>query len=182
MTGLLEGHLHAMAFEFLGGRVHCGKPWDERGIAFALRDCPDHTGNGAGAVLENILSTGNPLGTHGNSGWPNFRGWPRPESLTHEKAYYKWMERAWRGGLRLMVNLHVDNEVLCQVYPLKKNGCNEMDTVRLQIRRLRELQSYIDRKSGGPGKGWLRIVRDPFEARRVINTGKMAVVQGIEVS
>ncbi len=182
VTGLLEGHLHAMAFEFLGGRVRCGKPWDERGIAVALRDCPDHAGNGAGAVLENILSTGSPLGTHDNSGWPNFRGWPRPESLTHEQVYYRWLERSWRGGLRLMVNLLVDNQQLCEVYPLKKNSCNEMNSVRLQLRRIRELQSYIDRKSGGPGKGWLKIVKDPFEARKVINQGKLAVVLGIEVS
>ncbi len=182
VTGLLEGHLHAMAFEFLGGRVRCGKPWDERGIAVALKDCPDHAGNGAGAVLENILSTGSPLGTHDNSGWPNFKGWPRPESLTHEQVYYRWLERSWRGGLRLMVNLLVDNQQLCEVYPLKKNSCNEMDSVRLQLRRIRELQSYIDRKSGGPGKGWLKIVKDPFEARKVINDGNLAVVLGIEVS
>ncbi len=182
VTGLLEGHLHAMAFEFLGGGVHCGKPWDEGGITQALKDCPDHAGNGAGAVLENVLSTGSPLGTHSTDGWPSFRGWPRHDSLTHEMTYYKWMERAWIGGLRLMVNLHVDNEVLCQVYPIKKHGCNEMDTVRREIADLRALQSYIDRKSGGPGRGWFRIVKDPFEARRVINSGKMAVVQGIEVS
>jgi microsomal dipeptidase-like Zn-dependent dipeptidase len=182
VTGLLEGHLHAMAFEFLGGRVRCGRPWDEGGIAKALVDCPDHAGNGAGAVLENQLSTKFPLGTHDNTGWPHFRGWPRHDSLTHEQVYYRWLERSWRGGLRLMVNLLVDNEILCQAYPLKKNSCNEMESVRLQIRRIAELQRYIDRKSGGPGKGWLRVVKDPFEARKVINEGKLAVVLGIEVS
>src|SRR5215212_6466545 len=81
-----------------------------------------------------------------------------------------------------MVNLLVDNEVLCTAYPLKQNSCNEMDGVRLQARRLRELENYIDAQNGGPGKGWFRIVDDPFEARRVINDGKLAVVQGIEVS
>jgi hypothetical protein len=182
VTGLLEGHLHAMAFEFLGGAVHCGRPWSEGGITQALKDCPDHTGNGAGAVLENVLSTGSPLGTHSTDGWPSFKGWPRHESLTHEMTYYKWLERSWRGGLRLMVNLHVDNQQLCEVYPLKKHGCNEMQTVQREMNDLRELQAYIDRKSGGPGKGFFRIVRDPFEARKIINSGKLAVVQGIEVS
>jgi hypothetical protein len=57
-----------------------------------------------------------------------------------------------------------------------------MDGVRLQARRLRELQDYIDAQNGGPGKGWFRIVSDPFQARRVINAGKLAVVPGIEVS
>ena len=44
------------------------------------------------------------------------------------------------------------------------------------------LERYVDAQSGGPGKGWFRIVKDPFEARRVINQGKLAVVQGIEIS
>jgi hypothetical protein len=80
------------------------------------------------------------------------------------------------------VNLLVDNAVLCEVYPLKKNSCNEMDGVRLQARRIHELQDYIDAQNGGPGKGWFRIVDSPYEARRVINQGKLAVILGIEVS
>ncbi len=50
------------------------------------------------------------------------------------------------------------------------------------MRRTCSRTLYVDRKSGGPGKGWLRVVRDPFEARKVINRGKLAVVMGIEVS
>src|SRR3712207_8778688 len=33
-----------------------------------------------------------------------------------------------------------------------------------------------------PGKGFFQIVTDPFEARRVINQGRMAVVLEIEIS
>jgi hypothetical protein len=57
-----------------------------------------------------------------------------------------------------------------------------MASVRLQAQRSRELERYIDAQSGGPGKGWFRIVDDPFEARRVANEGKLAVVLGIEIS
>ena len=40
-----------MAFEFLGGSVHCGRPWHRYGVAYALVDCPDHDiANGNGAV------------------------------------------------------------------------------------------------------------------------------------
>ena len=56
--------MHMMAFEFLGGRVHCGRPWHPYGVAYALVDCPDHEPGGAGAVVENTLSYGNPVGTH----------------------------------------------------------------------------------------------------------------------
>jgi hypothetical protein len=182
VRGLLDAHMHMMAFEFLGGRVHCGRPWHPYGVASALVDCPDHEPMGAGAIGENVLSYGNPVGTHDTRGWPTLKDWPHHASLTHEQTYYRWLERSYRAGLRLMVNLLVDNEVLCTLYPYKKNSCNEMDGVRLQARRLRELQDYIDAQHGGPGKGWFRIVTDPFEARRQINAGKLAVVMGIEVS
>jgi hypothetical protein len=57
-----------------------------------------------------------------------------------------------------------------------------MKSVRLQADDMRKLERYIDAQYGGPGRGWYRIVTDPFEARTVINEGKMAVVMGIETS
>ena len=57
-----------------------------------------------------------------------------------------------------------------------------MDSVRLQAKRIRQLEDYIDAQAGGPGKGFFRIVTNPFEAREVINDGKLAVVLGIENS
>ena len=184
VRGYADAHTHGMAYEFLGGGAHCGKPWDRFGAPAALVDCEDHqTGTNA---LEAALS-GQP--THDPVGWPTFADWPAPDSLTHEGTYYKWMERSWRGGQRLFVNLLVENNQLCQLYPfgpdgtpVSKNSCDDMDSVRLQAQRMYELQDYVDAQWGGPGKGWYRIVRNPWQARRVINDGKMAIVMGIETS
>ena len=174
--------MHGMAFEFLGGRAHCGRPWHPYGAPYALRDCLDHeASDGCGAVLENVLYK-DPSRCHDPVGWPTFRDWPHHKSLTHEQSYYKWIERAWRGGLRVYVNLMVENRVLCEAYPLKQNNCDEMVSVDKQIQDIYEMQDYIDAQSGGPGKGWFRIVDDPFEAREVANQGKLAVVLGMEVS
>ncbi|MDX6640815.1 MAG: hypothetical protein QOF12_1826 [Solirubrobacteraceae bacterium] len=180
--GLLESHLHWMAFEFAGGDAHCGRPWSPYGVAYAMVDCPDHKPGGAGLLFENILSGRSPTATHDTVGWPTFKDWPNATSLTHEGTYFRWVERAWRGGLRLMVNLFVDSASLCQLWPEKAHNCNEMDTVRLEVKRLRQLQNYVDAQFGGPGRGWLRIVRSPQQARRVINQGKLAVVMGVEIS
>lgn len=180
VRGYADAHTHHMAYEFLGGEVHCGRPWHSYGVEHALQDCEDHTATGGkGAVLEAFLS-GRP--THDPVGWPTFRDWPAPDSLTHEGTYYRWMERAWRGGLRLFVNLLVENNQLCQLYPLKRNSCDDMDSVRLQAERMKEFERYVDAQAGGPGEGFYRIVRSPFEARRVINEGKLAAVMGIETS
>ena len=181
VKGYLDAHMHHMAFEFLGGSVHCGRPWSPYGVTVALVDCPDHQPNGGGAALENVLAD-EPVRTHDPVGWDTFKDWPAYNSLTHEGSYYKWLERAWRGGLRTYVNLFVENAQLCELYPLKRNSCNEMDSVRLQARQIRALEDYIDAQSGGPGKGWFRIVTNPFQARRVVNQGKLAVILGIEVS
>jgi len=181
VQGTIDGHNHVTAYEFLGGDAHCGEPWNPAGPAVALVDCPDHYPDGTAAVLENALF-GDPLRKHDPVGWPTFKGWPAPASQTHEQTYYRWIERAYLGGVRIMVNDLVENVALCQIYPLKHNSCDDMDSIRLQYRRIHELQDFIDAKSGGPGMGWFRIVRDPFEARRVVNEGKLAVVLGIETS
>jgi len=184
VRGYVDAHTHGMAFEFLGGGAHCGTPWDRFGAPYALVDCEDHqTGTNP---LEAALSE---RPTHDPVGWPTFEDWPAPDSLTHEGTYYKWMERSWRGGQRLFVNLLVENNQLCQLYPFgpdgtptSKNSCDDMDSVRLQAQRMHELQDYVDAQWGGPGVGWYRIVTDPWQARRVINEGKMAIVMGIETS
>jgi len=184
VRGYVDAHTHGQAWEFLGGGAHCGKPWDPLGVTVALVDCPDHqTGVNP---LEAFLS-GEPA--HDPVGWPTFKDWPAPESLTHEGTYYKWMERSWRGGQRLFVNLLVENDQLCKIYPYgpggdpsAKKSCDDMDSLKRQADDMYQLQDYIDAQWGGPGKGWYRIVKSPWQARKVINDGKMAIVMGIETS
>ncbi|MEO7272433.1 MAG: Coagulation factor 5/8 type domain-containing protein [Vicinamibacterales bacterium] len=180
--GFVDTHVHPTAFEFLGGRFHCGRPWSRYGVADALQDCPDHGFDGRFALAENLLSTGNLFGTHSNQGWPAFDGWPRHDSLTHEGTYWRGIERAWRGGLRIMVADLVENRALCEIYWLKKNPCGDMESVRLQAKDLYALQDYIDAQFKGPGRGFFRIVKSPREARAVIADGKLAVVMGVETS
>ncbi|CAN5463207.1 hypothetical protein BH23ACT9_BH23ACT9_39250 [soil metagenome] len=182
VQGFFESHVHGMAFEFLGGRVRCGRPWHPYGVEFALVGCPEAGPDGRLLVLETVLSGRDPVAGHDTVGWPTFNDWPKNDSLTYEQYYWRWLERAYLGGLRLSVNLLVDNTALCELYPLKQNSCNEMDGVRLQAQRLFELQDYIDAQAGGPGEGWFRLVTDPVQARQVINAGRLAVVMGIEVS
>jgi microsomal dipeptidase-like Zn-dependent dipeptidase len=182
VRGFVDAHVHPTAFEFLGGLFHCGRPWSRYGAADALTDCPDHAPDGSSAFAENLLSTGSLTGTHSNKGWPDFDGWPRYDSLTHEGTYWKSLERAWRGGLRILVADLVENRALCELYWLKKNPCGDMDSLRLQARDLYDLQRYIDAQFKGPGRGFFRIVKSPREARAVIAVGKLAVVMGVETS
>jgi len=184
VLGFADAHVHMAATDFLGG-AHYGSPFHRFGVAHALGDCKERHGpNGTGDVVGNLYAT-NPLAQHDTQGWPTFVSWPAPHSLTHEGMYYKWVERAWKAGLRVMVNELVENETLCTLnstIKLKPQNCNEMDTAVAQVQTLHDLQDYIDAQEGGPGKGWFRLVTSPAEARGVIAQGKLAVVMGVEIS
>jgi hypothetical protein len=180
--GTVEGHAHITAFELFGGDWHCGAPWNPYGAPYALPASCAHYEQGTNGAFQKLLDYGGGNRPEDLHGWPTFVGWPSPTSLAEEGDYYTGVERAWRAGLRIFVTDLVDNEQLCQQMTVRHLPCNDMSSVHVQSKDLYALQGYIDAQSGGPGKGWFRIVTDPFQARRVINQGKLAVIEGIEVS
>lgn len=182
VSGLLEGHMHWMTYQFLGGRFHCGRPWSPYGIPYALPNCASIEGpQGLVAPMQNFLNYGNPVQPHDTTGWPTLASWT-PTNLTYEGTYWKWIQRGWMAGLRLMVMSPNENRVLCLLQVNRQTDCDEMETVRNSLQAIHDLQDYVDAQSGGPGKGFFEIVTDPEQARRVINQGRMAVVLEVEVS
>jgi hypothetical protein len=180
--GLLEGHMHWMTYQFLGGRFHCGKPWDKYGIPYALPDCSSIEGpQGLAAPIQNFLNYDNPLQPHDTAGYPTLASWT-PTNLTYEGTYWKWVQRAWMAGLRMMVMSPNENRILCLLQTNRDTNCDEMDTVRRSLQAIHQLQDYVDAQSGGPGRGFFQIVTNPEDARRVINQGRMAVLLEVEVS
>lgn len=182
VRGFMDGHMHWMTFEYIGGNFHCGRPWDRYGIAAALPDCSSIEGpQGSAAPIQNFLNFGQPAAPHDTSGYPKLTEWRR-DNVTYEGTYYRWLQRVWKSGLRLIVMPINENRVLCELMQNRRNSCDEMVTVAKGLDDIKELQDYVDAQAGGPGKGFFKIVRNPFQARRVINNGKLAVVLEIEVS
>ncbi len=182
VLGTVEGHAHVTAFELFGGDWHCGRPWSPYGAPDALPASCAADEQGTNGEVEAFLDFGGPTRPSDMHGWPTFVDWPSPTAIAEEGDYYTGIERAWKAGLRLMVTNLVDNEALCSIMSTHQHACNDMVSVHLQSRDLFALQNYIDAQSGGPGKGFFRVVTDPFQARKVINQGKLAVIEGIEVS
>jgi hypothetical protein len=182
VQGTVEGHAHVTGFELFGGDWHCGRPWSPYGAPYALPASCAPQQQGSNGQVESFVDFGGASRPKDMHGWPTFVHWPSPTALAEEGDYYTAIERAWKAGLRIMVNNLVDNEALCGLMTKRHNPCNDMASVQIQSHDLYGLQDYIDAQSGGPGKGWFRIVTDPFQARKVINQGKLAVIEGIEVS
>ena len=182
--GFVDDHLHITGDMRAGGRVIYGQAFDRFGIAAALgKDATVHGSDGSLDLTGNLLRNGSPLGTHDTHGWPTFSGWPVYNTQTHQQVYYVWLQRAWEAGERLVVAQTVDDEPICRIEPSRNaGGCDETRSIEAQIRRLRALQDYVDAQSGGPGRGWFRLVYSPAQARQAIKRGKLAVIIGIESS
>lgn len=206
LYGIVETHSHLLSnFGFGGGGIFHGSTFHPLGVEHALPDChPYHGPEGRkdlfgfgfdqGDNLDQMelllgLVTGRtPRANHATKGYPIFTDWPNgPSSSTHQTQYYLWLQRAYMSGLRLVVQHATSNRVICELITGLdaqdvRYSCSDMAAVDRIITETRNMERYIDAQSGGPGKGWFRVVETPAEAREVIAQGKLAVVLGIETS
>lgn len=207
LYGIVDAHSHIFTNLSFGGGVFHGAPFHRLGVEHALPDCAgvhgqagrkdffgwvyDGGGNdsadlvaGLGDLLAGELSEDN----HQTDGYPTFSEWPDArQRSTHQAQYHRWLERAWLGGLRLVVNHATSNAVICNLvvgegFQPSRYDCEDMTAVDRIIDETWAMQDYVDARAGGQGKGWFRVVQSPEEAREVIAQGKLAVVLGIETS
>ena len=208
LYGIVDTHSHILSnFAFGGGGIFHGGAFHRLGVEHALPDCSIYHGeNGrkdffgysfdaAGAdgaditsILPDLIAGELSVDNHLTAGYPEFTEWPdAPRRSTHQTQYYRWLERAYLSGLRLVVQHATTNSVICHmtagggIQPVRYS-CDDMVAVDRIIEETYAMERYIDAQSGGTGEGWFRIVLSPAEAREVIAGGKMAVVLGIETS
>lgn len=183
IIGYADTHAHINHNLGSGQATFAGEAYNPLGIEQALADCSGNHGNGGIFDLWGKLVDG--AGSHDTGGYPNFNYWPTSYSTNHQQTYYKWLERSWLAGQRVLVQQCVNNKTLAQItntLPPYKNGpTDDMVVAELQIQNIYSMQDYIDAQCGGPGKGWFRIVKDSKEARQVISEGKMAVFLALEL-
>lgn len=182
IVGFADLHNHQFANEAFGGKAFVGQPYGR--IDEALPHCtPVHGPGGIGDVLGTVKALLDKTGGVGHlvGGFPQFDGWPRWNNLTHQAVYEDWLWRALQGGLKLLVMLAVNNEFAARLVGNQPAAAADMANVDAQLAACRAMEAAIDQRSGGPGRGWYRIVTTPAEARQVIAAGKLAVVLGIEV-
>src|SRR5436190_2244595 len=181
--GYADAHVHVTANLRAGGMTLSGEPYDRFGVTEALgHDADEHGPDGALDVTGNLLRNGSPAGTHDTHGWPTFAGWPAYDTYTHQQVYYRWLQRDWMAGERLVTAQLVEDQPICEIEPRRSHSCDETQTIELEAREMRGLQDYVDAQAGGPGKGFLRIVSSPAQARDAIRHGKLAVLLGVESS
>ncbi len=106
------------------------------------------------------------------------RHWPSAELADHQQVSREDLKEAHENGLSLIVSVVENNQALCKVmkflHSTTASGyCDDMDSAKVQIQAIHAFA----RKNP-----WYRIAHDPWEARRIIRDGDLAVVIGVEVS
>ena len=124
---------------------------------------------GAAAPMQNFLNYGNPVAPHDTSGWPKLTAWART-NLTYDGVYWRWVQRDWMAGERLMVMPVNENRVLCQLQANRKTDCDEMATGAAGDRRRLQAPELRRRAGRRPWQGLLpdrhRPVRGPARDQR----------------
>ena len=183
VLGFVDYHTHLAFPKALGGAAMSGGLFHAYGIEHALGECSQlHGKKGELDILEG--QTGGGSG-HSVDGYPKFSYWPNRKTKTHIQAYYRWIERAYLAGLRLMVTHATGNPTFCQIlklmHPKESEGdCKSDNDLAMQTDYVFALRDYVDAQSGGPGRGWLDIAKTADEARTMIQNGKLAIVLGSE--
>lgn len=208
LYGIVDTHSHILSnWGFGGGGIFHGAPFHRLGVPHALPDCSIYHGemgrkdffgyafDKAGAdgadiagLVPDLLAGELSVDNHITAGWPEFTDWPAgPRRSTHQTQYWRWLQRAWLGGLRLVVQHATTNSIIChmtagQDIQKVRYSCEDMVAVDRILDEVRAMERYIDAQAGGEGKGFFRIVESPAQAREVIAAGKLAVVLGIETA
>lgn len=100
-----------------------------------------------------------------------------------QQIFTRNLKQAHDDGLNVVVASAVNNEILCglqlvtipgHAIGVKRHGCNDMANA---LRQIRAAVRFADTH-----KDWVTIARDPWEARRAIHDGKLAMVLAVEVS
>lgn len=198
VRGFADLHTHQFSHLAFGGAIFHGVP-DGNGIT-DLVDCDlTHGSRGRNDPVGNAMSAESTaqselaaaknialklVNGHNTRGYPAFSAWPRWNDYTHQQMWVDQLQRAWLGGLRLIVVLAVNNANFCGITAYGRapgRSCADGEAVALQLQAAKDMQSHIDLISGGPGKGWYRVVTTPEQARAAIAANQLAVVLGVEV-
>ncbi len=190
--GAIDMHTHPMSYLGMGGKLMHGRL--DGNAATALGNCncshggwgTDNTcGNYFRAEIVNLIDEHYdkvsrrriediqvPHNDHPHQGFPNLTDWPAQNSMTHQQMWYEWMRRAKDGGLKSIIALTVNSEVLGRAL----GGDEPIDDKTNADRQIDELLAFISRH-----RDFLDTVTNSARMRQVINEGKMAVIIGMEI-
>lgn len=179
MTGYVDMHTHPRSDLSFGGELFYGCPYGD--IAVELKNCrPYHDrwslNNLRGNVFRQQLAEQTETQYSRTCrdkkiGYPDFTSWPSWCSVLHQQMWVDWIERAHQGGLNIMVALATGSHCLTEV--AKTGGIHDDKfAIATGIQGIKDLVAHST---------FMEIALTPQDVRRIVASGKLAVILGIEI-
>ncbi len=177
LRGFADFHAHMFSNLGFGGFLFAGGAFvpqpEPDAMATALAPC-EHTR--FPHLVTRVVADEVEGGPHGPDGYPDFRTWPRSTTHVHQQMYVDWVYRSYLYGLRLLVIVATNAELLCE-FTHHTQSCSDGEAAPRQIAAVREMSEWIANHEGG----WLELAKSPEDAERIIADNRLAVVIGVEV-
>jgi microsomal dipeptidase-like Zn-dependent dipeptidase len=109
------------------------------------------------------------------TGGADLNGWPYWNTRAHQQMHLTWVQRAYRGGQRLMFASAGNTEVL----GMAMRGSHMGDYLS-DYGALRRFKNYMFALAAA-NPTWMEIALSPADARRIIKSNKLAIVLATEV-
>ena len=107
-------------------------------------------------------------------GAPGFGEWPVWNDITHQKMWVDWIQRAYSGGLRVMVALAVNNKTLGDM--TAGPGDFPTDDKWSADKQIGETKDFVGRHAN-----FMQIAYNSADVARIVSANKLAVVLGVEI-
>jgi len=183
VQGFCDLHNHQMAeYSFGGGWFHGSHKGPEE---TAMAPCDggfDHAQTVIPILTEFITQIPGTMGDGGfhfqrMGGYPDYEGWPKWDTIAHQMMWEGHLKQAYESGLSMYIMSAMNFKQLCEVMPPANRdqelGCGELDAVDRELEAAFEFADERD---------WVEIALSPEDARRIINSGKLAMILAIEVT
>jgi len=152
VRGLMDGHMHWVNFEYLGGNFHCGRPWSPYGIPSALRIVRASRTSGRGGAYAETSSTTATRSRHTTPGLAAADGLgPQQPDLRGETTTAGSSGSGWRAE-RLMVMPVNETGPSASSRRTTRNPCDEMATARLELGRHPQAPGLRGCAGGSPAR------------------------------
>jgi microsomal dipeptidase-like Zn-dependent dipeptidase len=119
-----------------------------------------------------VFKSDNIHGDHHHAGYPDLPYWPHQSSILHQQMWWEWIKRAYDGGLRVMVALTVNSELLAELI----NGDQPYDDKSVADLQIDETVAFVNRH-----RDFMEIAYSAADLRRIVSANKLAVILGMEV-
>ncbi|HEX2574688.1 MAG TPA: membrane dipeptidase [Polyangia bacterium] len=185
LWGFADLHTHPMSHLGFGKKLVHGAPDGDPAQALGNCNCThggwglDNTcGNYIRAAVVNavdeifVYKTDNPHGDHQHDGYPYFSYWPHFTSITHQQMWHEWIRRAYDGGLRVMVALAVNNQLLAEA----ADGDLPKDDKASADLQIAEMKAFVSRHSD-----FMEIAYTPDGLRDIVRRNKLGIILGVEI-